>query len=550
MKSRYFLAITAICASATMTSCEDLLDQHPYGTFTADQLTEGDVEGLMASAYAGLEAHFLGNNEAFSGPMTNWIMDVRSDDALKGGGGISMEANIHQIEISNINSDNASLLFKWKNNYYAISRVHQAMKAVQGMSQASENTKNSMMGELKFLRAWFYFDQYHLFDRFPYFTEEDNVNEVRYDNKTRAEIYASIIEDLEWAWGNLPEKQSQPGRVNKYVAAAMLARVNAFESNWKAVEDWSYKVIDSRQYSLYENYLDMSKIDMNNTHESILALQCSSANDNLHINWNNLLNVTYSDGDLYGSGDDFFHASHDLANAFMTDEKGLPYLDGAPANRVVGDENTEGNLDPRLDCTMGRPGMPWRGYTYTAKWVRDADDYSGFSGKKWCIDPKDDRCLHTYPYSSPLNFIYIRYADILLLHAESLIEQNQNLVIAMNEINDVRRKAQKTLEQANTYQPVDINPMLADYKVGLYQSFPNQEYARKAVRMERRLELAMEGQRWFDLVRWGVVIETMNAYYKNESVYESYYLDAAISNNEIYWPVPYEEVNNANGLYN
>ena len=548
MKTKYYLSIAAFGCMAMMSSCNDLLDQHPYGSFTADQLTEKDVDGLMASAYAGLEAHFLGNNEAFSGPMTNWILDVRSDDALKGGGGISMESNIHQLEISNITSDNPSLLFKWKNNYYAISRVHQAMNAVQNMTSVTEDYKASMMGELQFLRAWFYFDLYHLFDRFPYFGENDDVNQVRYDNKTRAEIFSSIVGDLESAFATLPNTQTQPGRVNKFVAAALLARVNAFESNWTEVESWSKKVMDCGQYSMFDNYLDMSKIDYNNTHESILALQCSTANDNLHINWNNLLNVTYSEGDLYGSGDDFFHASQNLVDAFRTDANGLPYLDNAPNTHVIGDYY--GNVDPRLDCTVGRVGFPWRGYTYTEKWIREKETYSGYSGKKWCIDPQDNRCIHTYPYSTSLNFIYIRYADIVLLHAEALIEQNKDMTTAMREINSIREKAQRTLSQCGAYSPVDINPMLADYKVGLYQSFPNQDYARKAVRMERRLELAMEGQRWFDLVRWGVAVDVINKYFETESQFESYYGDAKISSDELFWPVPYEEVNNANGLYN
>lgn len=544
---KYTFGALALAATMSMSSCSDLLDQEPYGQFSAGQLTENDVDAFIASAYAGLESHFIGNNEAFSGPMTNWIIDVRSDDALKGGGGISMEGNLHQLEISNITSDNVSLLFKWKNNYWAITRVHQAMSAIKTF--LPENDQKPLKGELQFLRAWFYFDLYHLFERFPYYDETaENPSAIRYDNMSRDEIFAAIVKDLEEAYSVLPETQSQPGRVSKYVAAAMLARVNAFESRWSEVEKWSDLVVKCGQYSLYENYLDMSKIDFNNTHESILALQTSSANDNMHICWSNLLNVTYSEGNQYGSGDDFFHASQNLVDAFRTDANGLPYLDNAPANdHVIGDYY--GNVDPRLDCTVGRIGMPWRGLTYTEAWVRAADVYSGYSGKKWCVDPQDPRCLHTYPYHAPLNFIFIRYADILLLHAEALIEQNSNLNAAMREINEVRQKAQRTLAQSSTYSPVDINEMYADYKVGLYQSFPNQEYARKAVRMERRLELAMEGQRWFDLVRWGNVVETMNAYFQSEKQFETYYDDAQMSQDEIFWPVPYEEVNNANGLY-
>ena len=84
------VASLAVAAVAMVSSCEDMLDKKPTGQFTADQIDESAIEGLMAAAYAGLEAHYFGNNEAFAGPSTNWIFDVRSDDAYKGGGGVSL----------------------------------------------------------------------------------------------------------------------------------------------------------------------------------------------------------------------------------------------------------------------------------------------------------------------------------------------------------------------------------------------------------------------------------------------------------------------------
>ena len=107
--SRMLLAFAGTF-SLGMVSCDDMLDMKPQGQFTSDQLDDSSIEGVMAAAYAGLQAHFFGNNEAFAGPITNWIFDVRSDDAYKGGGGVSMEANIHQLEVSNIQSDNVSCL--------------------------------------------------------------------------------------------------------------------------------------------------------------------------------------------------------------------------------------------------------------------------------------------------------------------------------------------------------------------------------------------------------------------------------------------------------
>lgn len=537
--------------SMTFVSCDDFLDLKPQGSFTEAQLDDSSINGLMAAAYAGLEAHFFGNNESFAGPITSWVFDVRSDDALKGGGDVSMEQNIHQLEISNITSDNVTALYKWKNDFYAISRVHKAMNAIE---RASIDNKESLLGELKLLRAYYYFDLIRIFKQIPYFTEKEDPNGKRADEYTREQIFDFIKGDLRDAYNSLPERQELVGRFNKYVAAAVMAKVSAFTSSWEEVEKYANYVIESRQYELYDNFGDLSKIAFDNKKESIMAIQFSVTPDNAHINWCNLLNTTSSENNLFGNGDDFFLGSQNLVNAFATDENGLPYLNGAPANLYVktsvsGAGDYEGNVDPRLDFTVGRLGLPFRGHTYNMQWCRAYDIYGEYSGKKCMIDPSSPDMVEGFPWgASALNFKLIRYADILLLKAEALIEQNKNLDEARTLINDVREKAQRSID--GDYSPVDLDPGKANYEIGLYPATGwTQDYARKAVRMERRLELAMEGNRWFDLVRWGTVVDTVNKYFQSEQNYHSYYKNAEISEDEIYFPVPYEEVNNSNGLY-
>ncbi len=552
-KSIRYMAVSAAIFGLSMTfvSCDDFLDLKPQGSFTEAQLDDSSINGLMAAAYAGLEAHFFGNNESFAGPITSWVFDVRSDDALKGGGDVSMEQNIHQLEISNITSDNVTALYKWKNDFYAISRVHKAMNAIE---RASIDNKESLLGELKLLRAYYYFDLIRIFKQIPYFTEKEDPNGKRADEYTREQIFDFIKGDLRDAYTSLPERQELVGRFNKYVAAAVMAKVSAFTSSWEEVEEYANYVIESRQYELYDNFGDLSKIAFDNKKESIMAIQFSVTPDNAHINWCNLLNTTFSENNLFGNGDDFFLGSQNLVNAFATDENGLPYLNGAPANLYVktsvsGAGDYEGNVDPRLDFTVGRLGMPFRGHTYNMQWCRAYDIYGEYSGKKCMIDPSSPDMVEGFPWgASALNFKLIRYADILLLKAEALIEQNKNLDEARTLINDVREKAQRSID--GDYSPVDLDPGKANYEIGLYPAAGwTQDYARKAVRMERRLELAMEGNRWFDLVRWGTVVDTVNKYFQSEQNYHSYYKNAEISEDEIYFPVPYEEVNNSNGLY-
>lgn len=557
MKTIKNIIKNTLCVAATAsmmfmtTSCDDMLDTKPQGVFTDEQIGDEEAIDLMTAAYATLLCHYFGNNESFAGPINNWVFDVRSDDALKGGDGVTMEGYIHQLEVGNVQSDNDVVNFKWRNNYYSISRCNTAIKGIMNADAISPENKEAYIAEMKTLRAYYYFDMLRIFQKFPYFDETTtNPSECRADEYTRDQIAGFIKKDLQDSYSVLPETQEQPGRFNKYVAAALLARVNLFTSDWAEAEKYAGYVISSGQYQLYNNFLDMSKPEFNNQFESVLAIQFSSANSPDQYNFCNCLNCTWSEGNLYGNGDDFYLASQNLVNAFRTDENGLPYLDGTFNDENIDKADYAGNVDPRLDFTLGRIGMPWRSHMYNEKWCRNLELYGQYSGKKPYPAPESPYVkTGIVPWgASSLNCILIRYADVMLMKAEALIEQNKNLDEARTLINDIRRKAQRSVDPA--YEPVDCNPMLANYNIGEYPATGwNQDYARRAVRMERRLELAMEGLRWFDLVRWGNVVETMNNYYGSEVKVHSYYQGANLTENEIYFPIPINQVDNAGDLY-
>lgn len=543
IKTIYKTLVAVAFCGVTMTSCSDsFLDKSPYGEFSDDQLTEENLDDAMLAAYAALGGHLLGNNEAFSGPVTNWVFDVRSDDAYKGGGGLSMESNILDLELSNINSDSQVNTNKWKNDYYGIARLHQTMGIIQAINPDDLDEK---MAELRLMRGHYYFDLIRIFERIPYLEQDSDPSSTRADEFTREEIYDKIAADFQYAWENLAES-TVGDTFDKYAAAAYMCKLKIERQEWAEAITWADEIIGKR--SLYNNFLDMSKIEFDHAGEALFSVPFNTDGvDYPNANWANLINVTFSEGNLFNGGDDFFLASQNLANAFRTDANGLPLFDTFNDENVTGSEYT-GNVDPRLDFTLGRIGMPFRGNTYTDTWVRDPL-FGGMSGKKFLIDPTSpDIIIGVLPHAaSPLDYKLIRYAEVLLWKAEAMIESGSDVAGARLLINEVRAKAKRSID--SNYLPLDIDTATTNYVINEYSSAGwDVDYARKALRMERRLELAMEGHRWFDLVRWGVAAEVMNTFF-NEEDERSYISGAQFTENETYMPIPMDEMSKAGDLY-
>lgn len=203
-------SVAAITMGIGATSCDSMLDTKPQGSFTSSQIGEDEAIDMMTSAYATLLCHYFGNNESFAGPINNWVIDLRSDDALKGGDGVTMEGYMHQLEIGNVQSDNDVINFKWRNNYFSISRCNTAIKAILSAGNLADDVKTAYVAEMKTLRAYYYFDMYRLFAKFPYFDETvANPSECRADEYTREEIVGFIKEDLRQAYHNLPESRKR-----------------------------------------------------------------------------------------------------------------------------------------------------------------------------------------------------------------------------------------------------------------------------------------------------------------------------------------------------
>lgn len=556
MKSVYRITGILLLLSATMACTKDYIDVEPRGTLGFDQLiTPEGVEGLVTAAYSALDLNFaiLNSNDATGGTNlygnttylhspTNWgFGDIRSDDTYKGGGGTGDIMELHQFETGNITPENGLLERKWIALYAAIGRTNEALHALDLISEEEFPAKQVRIAEMRLLRGHFYFQMKKLFRTFPYvdtFITVEEAYEITND-LSEAEIWAEIEEDFLFAKKYLPETQPKEGRVHKDVAIAYLAKTYLFTERWEQVMEETALLMD--EYALLDSYEQQYKVANEDSPEVIWSIE-HSIDDNSafgQINWGNLLNVPRGP---YG-GDGFHRPSQNIVNAFKTDANGLPLLDNFNNSDVT--ENSF--VDPRLDHSIGRPGIPWLDMgVYEASWAREANIYGPYSIKKNLLSVNDEYATDSWPWgASALNWPIIKFSEVLLWRAEAAIMLGE-LEKGMQLINRVRKRA----AESNVVLTEDGEPA-ANYNIGLYEHFPDQQYALKALRMERRLELAFEGHRFFDLVRWGISGEVLNEYIREEQDLRGYLSGAQFFEpKHNYLPIPQRQIDLSGGIYN
>ena len=375
----------------------------------------------------------------------------------------------------------------------------------------SEAARDQFVGEAKFLRAYYYFRLVRIFGGMPII--EDVVDSSSKWGQTRAtadECYAFILKDLEDAEAVLPLKSAYAeddlGRATKGAAQAMLAKVNLYQKNYEAAKTWAKKVIDSQEYDLFADYYDNFTLDGENGIESIFEIQYMD--DDMSDGWNgfgftrgSLSQVmTRGRSSALGGGWGYNRPTHNLYNEYET----------APT------------LDPRRDMTIHEPV---------------GDEITNPAEQNYCGDWYISNKLAwrekdgTYPGLShdtrgPLNNRQIRFSDVLLIYAEACVETN-DLTNAKAALNRVRsRVGLASFPYTATIQGQSVT--FSD----------NQTDLRKAIRHERRVELAMEGHRWFDLCRWGIAKETMDAYIAGETAEAQEQWGAFVAGKHELFPIP------------
>lgn len=522
-------------------SCTNFLDEEPVGELTENQITDPDnIEGLIISAYSVLNGQFDEASSAFNSPVSNWSFgDVVSDDAYKGGGGTGDQNQIHLMETFQINTAIADFERKWLALYEGVSRANQALRLLNEADEYDPALKELRIAEMRFLRGFFYFELKKIYNRIPYIDETKTDVEDFYvsnDEFTSEQLWQKIEDDFQAAYNVLPTMQAEPGRPTKMAARAFMCKTYIFQAKWSQAINAADEVINSGQYQLEPDFRNLYLPENDNGVEIIWSVQ-NSINDGSPRNYNGSIGDRLNPpGGVYPQYG-FHRPSQNLVNAFKTDENGLPINDNINIT-----END--NVDPRLDHTVARPGIPYLDLgVYEESWARDLATYGPFSPKKRVVSWNSPYQLKQWPYVNALNTYIIRYADVLLWRAEAAIETG-DLMTGMQLINQVRERAlnSETVKKSNGEDA-------ANYLIGLYSSFNSYDEALEALRLERRLEFAQEGHRFFDLVRWGVAAEVMNQYFEVERTRRTHLSNATFTAgvNE-YSPIPQIQIDLGRGL--
>ena len=564
--------VCSICLAGGFSSCESFLDKHvPQGTLSDEQVkTPENAEAMVVSAYAIFTTAEDINSSDINSSFSMWNFEVRSDDAYKGGSGPGDGDVFHQLEIQQgVLTTNWNINDMWVRLYNSLSRVNSAIAL---LNVSDFDMKQQRLGEMKFLRAYGHFLLKRLYKHIPFVVNEnltyDEYNTLSNREYSNDEGWQLIINDLEEAFKVLPEKQADKGRPTKAAAAAFLAKVYLYKAYHQDDENTNQvtsinqaeleKVIEYTNPTLYANYGLEADIHNNfrpeeqfeNGVESIWAIQYSRNDGSTfgNLNWSYGLIPPNIPGATDG-GTDFFKPSQNLVNAFRTGADGLPLLD--TFNQKDYDMNAD-NADPRLFLTVGMPGLPYmfnKNFMMdkTSVWSRSGGVYGYYVSLKQNVDPAliGEYLIKGSYWASSMNRIVFRYADVLLMRAEAYAQLgNSEQAIAL--VNQIRQRAAGSTQMIGSYQ----NTYGVKMYVTPYKGSYSKDETVKIVKMERRLELAMESERFFDLVRWGDAATVLNKYYAEEIDNCALYSDAQFTANKgEYLPIPFVQMSAARGNY-
>ena len=571
---RFIYCIMLTVMTITLTNCKKFLDVTPQGTITAEAAgTPEAVDGLVIAAYA-----WYPHEGTINQKMTPWLADMKSDDSYKGGGGIGDQISWYQMELFSLvtpSIDNNDGL--WYGQYEGVSRCNAALKALNGLTAGAYPNKAQRIAEMRFLRGIFYLQLKRWYKWIPYYDETVSPEAIikipnhPTDAPNDLGIWNNIYQDFAEAAKVLPGAQTDPGRPTKYAAEAEMVNVLM----WMAYEqDNQNKVVNvnkdkltqaltltddiiaSGKYSLSADIAtNFSFADDNKSPESIFEWQYthSDGTPNGNLDGGTPLNAPW--WPPYFSCCDFHKPSFNMVNAFRVDASGLPLFDSFN-NAEITDKKTyfkTNNWDPRIGHTVAIPGLPWKYQTtllFDSTGSRDPNTYGYFNSLKENVESNSAGLVNLFWMWNSKNEAAVRYDRVLLWKSEALIKLGRHQE-ALPIINQIRQRAANSTGRLKFANGQPTLP----YNIGLYKDGVNcnwtPDFAWNALMWENRLEFAMEGERWFDLVRWGIAGNVINAYFAKEYPRgRSWMKDGHFTTGrDEFMPIPQPQMNYSYGVY-
>ena len=563
-RSLVFMMISALIFS----SCKDYLDKKPIGSLSESNVTtKAGVNAILIGAYSLLDGQLglrFGNTDVtgitYAAAASNWVYgSIVADDSYKGSTPSDQPPMVLLATWSKSTATTTYMNFKWQIVYSGVQRANDVIRIFPKVAELTDAEKKLIQAEAVFLRAHYHMEAQKMWNNPPYVDET-----ISFENSSEAvsnvdasgnfiNIWPKIEADLQFAIDNLPATQTQVGRANKWAAMAYLAKAHMFQDKYAQAKPLLENLITNgvtaggKKYALV-NFQDNFNAQTKNSAESVFACQMS-VNDGSQLNGNfgDVLNFPNGAG-APGGCCGFNNPSFNLANAYKTDANGLPLLDTWDDGAIVSDPANlyTGTLDPRVDLTIGRPGLPYLDWgPHTTAWIRDLAVNGIFNPRKNVYAKSQFGTLSSNETAfwgatqiNANNYTFIRFADVILWAAECEAEIG-SLDKAQDYVNQIRNRAadptgwvykNATYTASNSKYAPQTTPA-DNYKINPYPagafSGGGKDFARKAIRFERRLELAMEGHRFFDLQRWdngtGYMANTLNAYQAVEKLRKSFF---------------------------
>ncbi len=580
MKKLAIILTTFILVVIIYSCSEEFLTKVPQASTSENVFySEKGIDALVTGTYAMIKGSALWT-VSWGASIQNWTYgSAASDDAYKGSE-ITDQVPVNEIERWEVTTTNNYPAEKWRLNLgMGVDRANKTLRVIKTTEEEgtiSAAVADRFRAEVRFLRGVFYFESWLVFGDWIPIIDENVTDPAQVSNENAPDAVLNfIIADLQYAWERLPATQAQPGRPTKWAAMAVAARAYLQELKYDLAKPLLSDIIASGQFSLMPNFIDNFNIATNNNEESVFEIQACVNDYNESLNAEMGIGLNWPHGGDIGMCCGFHQPSQNLVNAFKVDASGLPLFDTFNNTDLKNDQGIASGdefipatdpVDPRLDFTVSRRGIPYKdwGINRGSDWVRKQSEGGPYLPAPKPFFNKAERYTlsTTTGWQTGINannYRYIRYAHILLWRAEVAAFEN-DLITARNLVNEVRERAgnDMVMGKVNIYTlPASVYPWgedgdvdwtqpAANYNVGLYPPFANQDEAMRAVQWEQRLEFATEGRRFFDLRRWdelpaGMRVDmaaTLNAFAAGDLRIRPFMDGASFDTRDKFQPIP------------